>query len=229
MSTEEKNQDPETISEDPVNVLFNTSSIAKKDVWDIDIVGILEMLLRILEKSGKKDLRVAGMAALSSSLIYRMKVESIFALHRAAMEKKSSRVRSDVDIPLLGIPYRHEPTYPVTLDELLGLLQNLIGSMANPRERRLKFDPVQEQPKFEDFFINIEKLIAKYEDLLMEKLYLSGSVLLSEVTASLEPIDGIRCFFATLFLARDQKVDLEQTGEDVRITLAKTQDKSDSV
>ena len=87
MSTEEKNKDPETISENPVNVLFNTSSIAKKDVWEIDIVGILEMLLRILGKSGKKDLRVAGMAALSSSLIYRMKVESIFALHRAAMEK----------------------------------------------------------------------------------------------------------------------------------------------
>ena len=77
MSTEEKNQDPETISENPVNVLFNTSSIAKKDVWEIDIVGILEMLLRILGKSGKKDLRVAGMAALSSSLIYR--IGSIFA------------------------------------------------------------------------------------------------------------------------------------------------------
>ena len=195
MSTEEKNQDPETISENPVNVLFNTSSIAKKDVWEIDIVGILEMLLRILGKSGKKDLRVAGMAALSSSLIYRMKVESIFALHRAAMEKKSSRVRSDVDIPLLGIPYRHEPTYPVTLDELLGLLQNLIGSMANPRERRLKFDPVQEQPKFEDFFTNIEKLIAKYEDLLMEKLYLSA------YWARLPPPlsqYGVRCFFAVV-------------------------------
>ena len=88
MSTEEKNQDPETISENPVNVLFNTSSIAKKDVWEIDIVGILEMLLRILGKSGKKDLRVAGMAALSSSLIYRMKVESIFALHRTNTGKK---------------------------------------------------------------------------------------------------------------------------------------------
>ena len=228
MSAEEKNEDPKTISEDPVNVLFNTSSIAKKDVWDIDIVGILEMLMRILEKSGKKDLRVAGMAALSSSLIYRMKVESIFALHRAAMEKKSSRVRTDVDIPLLGIPYRHEPTYPVTLDELLGLLQNLIGSMANPRERRLKFDPIQEQPKFEDFFTNTEKIIAKYEDLLMEKLHLSGSILLSEITLSLEPIYGVRCFFAALFLARDQKVDLEQTGEDIRITLSKTPNKSNS-
>ena len=96
-----------------------------------------------------------------------------------------------------------------------------------PRERRLKFDPVQEQPKFEDFFTNIEKLIAKYEDLLMEKLYLSNSILLGEITATLEPIDGVRCFFAALFLARAQKVDLEQTGEDIRITLTK-QDKPNS-
>ena len=82
MSTEEKNKDPETISENPVNVLFNTSSIAKKDVWEIDIVGILEMLLRILGKSGKKDLRVAGMAALSSSLIYRMKIISLLSEYK---------------------------------------------------------------------------------------------------------------------------------------------------
>ncbi|MDI1495183.1 MAG: chromosome segregation protein ScpA [Cenarchaeum symbiont of Oopsacas minuta] len=219
MSEEEKKQDPQTISEEPVNVLFNTSTIAKKDVWDIDIVGILELLLRILGKSGKKDLRVAGMAALSSSLIYRMKVESIFALHRAAMEKKTPHIRNDVDIPILGIPYRHEPTYPVTLDELLGLLQNLIGSMANPRERRIKFDPVQEQPDFQEFFINIEKLMEKYEDLLMAKIRPIGSILLSEITVNLEPIDGVRCFFAALFMARDQKVVITQEAEDIRITL----------
>ena len=150
---------------------------------------------------------------ISSSLIYRMKVESFW---------KKNPHASD-----LMWTFRFLEYHTVTLDELLGLLQNLIGSMANPRERRLKFDPVQEQPKFEDFFTNIEKLIAKYEDLLMEKLYLSNSILLGEITATLEPIDGVRCFFAALFLARAQKVDLEQTGEDIRITLTK-QDKPNS-
>ena len=75
------------ISQDPVNILFNPSAISKKDVWEIDLIEILKILIKILEQTGKKDLRVSGMAALSSSLIYRMKVESIFALQKAAMEK----------------------------------------------------------------------------------------------------------------------------------------------
>ena len=130
------------ISKIPINVLFDPEGVKKKNVWDIDLVQILSLLLEILEKSDKKDLRVAGMAALSSSLIYRLKVESIFALQKAAMEKKSLRQRSDIDIQMLDIPYRHESTYPVSLDELLDLLENLIGTIANPRERRsnqLKF------------------------------------------------------------------------------------------
>ena len=76
------------ISQDPVNILFNPSIISKKDVWQINLIEILKLLVKILEQTGKKDLKVAGMAALASSLIYRMKVESIFALQKAAMEKK---------------------------------------------------------------------------------------------------------------------------------------------
>ena len=38
--------------------------------------------------------------------------------------------RTDVDIELIDIPFRHESTYPVSLDDLLGLLQNLIGTIA---------------------------------------------------------------------------------------------------
>ena len=140
------------ISQEPVNILFNPSVIQKKDVWQINLIEILKILIKILEETGKKDLKVAGMAALSSSLIYRMKVESIFALQKAAMEKKPLINRRDVDINILDIPYRHESTYPVSLDELLELLENLIGSIANPRSRRkgqLDFGPT-EPPDFKD-------------------------------------------------------------------------------
>lgn len=126
----------ENISQAPVNILFNPNTVIKKDVWEINIIQILEILIRILKKADKKDLRVAGMAALSSSLIHRMKVERIFALQKAAMEKKPLSQRTDVDIQLLNIPYRHESTYPVTLEELMDLLENLIGTIANPRSRK---------------------------------------------------------------------------------------------
>ena len=56
---------PTSISQEPVSILFNPNSVAKKDVWEIDLIEILNLLIRILEKTDKKYLRVAGMAALS--------------------------------------------------------------------------------------------------------------------------------------------------------------------
>jgi len=210
-----------SISQDPVNILFNPSVIQKKDVWQINLIEILKLLIKILEETGKKDLKVAGMAALSSSLIYRMKVESIFALQKAAMEKKSLINRRDVDIDILDIPYRHESTYPVSLDELLDLLENLIGSIANPRSRRnrqLEFDAIQ-PPDFKEYFVPFENLVVKYESLIIRKIRGTGSGLLKQIVADLDSLDSIRCFFAVLFLARDQKVELAQIDDDIQVTL----------
>ena len=213
---------PESISQEPINVLFAShSSVAKRDVWEIDLIQILDMLVRILEKSDKKDLRVAGMAALSSSLIYRMKVESISALHKVAMERGTAPVRRDPpDIEMIGIPYRHESTYPVSLDDLLAMLQNLIGTMANPRSRprrRSMLEPA-EPPAFENYMLSLESEIDAYRDMIMAKIAETGRGILQDITANLNAIDSIKCFFAALFLARDRMVDLEQAGDDIRIT-----------
>ena len=212
-----------SISQAPVNILFGPISAAKKDVWEIDLIQILNLLIKILEKSGKKDLRVAGMAALSSSLIYRMKVESIFALQKAAMEKKPLRQRTDVNVELIDIPYRHESTYPVSLDELLGLLQNLIGTIANPQSRRnkqIEIEPI-EAPDFQEYFISLESIIGKYEDLIIRKITGKGYGSLQSIIMDLDEIDSIRCFFAVLFLARDEKIDVEQVDDDIKVTLIK--------
>ena len=217
-------QDPSIgISEEPVNILFNPSIINKKDIWEIDLIQILDILIKILEKTGKKDLRIAGMAALSSSLIYRMKVESIFALQKAAMEKTPLHQRTDLDIDLINIPYRHESTYAVSLDELLALLENLIGSIANPRSRRgsqISFEPV-DVPNFQDYFTTLQNIIGKYENLVMKKISGTGSGLFQNIISELDPTDAVRCFFAILFLAKDEKVELEQIEDDIKITLMK--------
>ena len=218
-----ESQAPNSIAQEPINVLFDPKAVVKKDVWEIDLIQILNLLTKILEKTGRTDLKVAGMAALSSSLIYRMKVESIFALQKAAMDKKPSFQRTDVDIELIDIPYRHESTYPVSLDDLLGLLQNLIGTIANPQSRRnskLDIEPI-EAPDFQEFFISLESIIGKYEDLIMKKISSTGFGLLQDIIAELDQVDSIRCFFAALFLARDQKVDLEQQNDDIKIILMK--------
>ena len=139
------------------------------------------------------------------------------------MEKKPLTQRTDVDIELIDIPYRHESTYPVSLEELLDLLENLIGTIANPRSRKgsqMSFEPV-EPPNFQEYFISLENIIGKYEDLIVKKISSSGSGLLQKIVSDLDPIDAIRCFFAILFLARDEKVELEQVEEDIKISLVK--------
>lgn len=210
------------ISMPPINVLFNPVDVSKKDVWSIDIIKILELLILILNQTGKKDLRVAGIAALSSAMIHRMKVESIFALQKAAMEKKPLKQRLDIDVETIEMPYRHEATYPVTLDELLVVLENLIGTIANPRtsRRQMQFEPV-EVPDFNEYFIGLEKIIGQYEELIVNKIRATGSGSFRMIVSTLEAIDVVRCFFAILFLARDEKVELEQLESDITITLVK--------
>ena len=210
------------ISQPPVNILFSPLDVSKKDVWSIDVVRILDILIKILSQTDKKDLRVAGIAALSSAMIHRMKVESIFALQKAAMEKKPFTQREDMDIETINMPYRHESTYPVTLDELLSVLENLIGTIANPRSsrRQIEFEPVQ-APNFDDYFISLEKIIGQYEELIMNKIKATGYGHFKNIVSELGLIDVIRCFFAILFLARDMKIDLEQTEDDIVISLIK--------
>ena len=222
------------ISKEPVSILFDApSAVTKRDVWQIDLIQILDILVSIIERSGKKDLRVAGMAALSSALIYRLKVESISALHKAAMAPKSSSIRrQDVDIEMIGIPYRHESTYPVTFDDLLGLLQDLIGTIANPgtrsRSRKPLIKDLAEPPVFENYMLSLETVIGQYRDMIMLKIGDVGHGILQDITENLDALDSVRCFFAALFLARDGVVDLQQVGDDIRIILIPKIDDDDN-
>src|SRR5215217_4394629 len=135
------------IAQPPLNLLFNPSLLIRKDVWNIDIARLLEMFLRLLNATGNKDLRICGLAAVSSSMIYRLKVESIFVLEKIAMQKKGLNDPSNdpqqqqLPIPQLNpieLPFRIEPTYPVSLEDLLRMLENMRMELANPRSKRKK-------------------------------------------------------------------------------------------
>ncbi|MYH03697.1 MAG: chromosome segregation protein ScpA [Cenarchaeum sp. SB0669_bin_11] len=213
--------DTNDISKEPLNILFNPDTISKKNVWDIDLAEILNMLSMLLEKKENKDLQVAGIAALSSSLIYKMKVDSIFALQAEAMAKKPPPQRVHMDIQTIPMPYRHQSTYAVSVDDLLTLLQNLVVSMANPRNHRSGAPKTTIEPAFdiEDHLLSLEKIIGRYQDLILLKIKDNDRVSLYDIVTGLDSLDSIRCFFAALFLARDRQVELEQNGEDIMIML----------
>jgi segregation and condensation protein A len=225
-STEDNNtsaMDSKMISEPPLSLLFNPSLLTtKKDVWDIDVTMLLDMLLKLIDKTGKKDLRVCGIAALSSSIIYRLKVESIFRLEKIAMQRKGvdehQQYQSIPDLNPVEIPFRIESTYPVSLEELLQVLENMISELANPKpkKKQLDLEPV-ETFDFDQYLIKFEHILQRYEDMIFDIVSADGEVIFKILVAKMEPIEIVRCFIAVLYLAMKGKVDLVQIEEDLKI------------
>jgi segregation and condensation protein A len=214
------------IAEPPLNMLFNLSLIAKKDVWDIDITMLLQMLLNIINTTGKKDLRVCGIAVLSSSMIHRLKVESIFRLEKIAMQKEGVEISQPLKaIPQLNpieIPYRIEPTYPVSLEDLLRVLENMIFELANPRPKRkqIELEPVQTF-NFDQYLLKFEQILEEYENMILDIVRAEGSTMFKTLVKKMELIDVVRCFIAILYLAMEEKINLESIEEieDIKIII----------
>jgi len=164
-----------SIATPPLNLLFNTSLLGKQNVWEINISKLLELLLKIVNSSGKKDLRICGIAAWSSSLIYRLKVESIFQLEKLSLEKKSYDRSTEKEIPLLKLidfPFRLSSTYPVSLEDLLKVLENIIYSLDHPSMQTrnvVQIEPIEDFD-FDQYLVKFEKILEENENLIIYSL-----------------------------------------------------------
>jgi segregation and condensation protein A len=217
-----------SIAQAPLNLLFNPSLLVRKDVWNVDVTSLLEMFLRLIEATGNKDLRICGIAAVSSSMIYRLKVESIFALEKIAMQKKGLGEQEQQPIPQLNaveLPFRVESTYPVSVEDLLKMLENMIMELAHPRPRKkqVELEPIQTFD-FDAYLVKFEQIIQGYEDMIMDIVSADGSVLFKSLVAKMEPVEIARCFVAMLYLAMKSRVNLDQPddNDDIKIIAAAT-------
>ena len=219
-----------SIAQPPLNILFNPSLMVRKDVWNIDVALLLETFLRLINATGNKDLRICGIAAVSSSMIYRLKVESIFALEKIAMQRKGlDDPNSQQPIPQLNpveLPFRIESTYPVSVEDLLHMLENMIMELANPRPRKkqVELEPVQGFD-FDQYLVKFEQIIQRYEDMILDIVSADGMLMFRTLVAKMEPVETARCFIAMLYLATKGKIELDQQegSDDVKITFVKQQ------
>lgn len=210
----------------PLNLLFNTSLLGKQNVWEINISTLLELLLKIINSSGKKDLRICGIAAWSSTLIYRLKVESIFHLEKLSLEKKNFASSTEKEIPLLKLldfPFRLSSTYPLSLEDLLNVLENIISSLNNPNLKRR--NPTELEPveifDFDHYLVKFEKILEEKEEFIMHSLRFTETILFSKFIEKLERLEIARIFIALLHLAMKGKIDIVQIDDSSDIEIRK--------
>jgi segregation and condensation protein A len=208
----------EKISRPPLNLLFNPSLIERNDVWKINIVKLLETLLSTLTKSSYKDLRVCGVAILTSTLIHRLKVESIFRLEKIAnkdqqgiseREKEFSDRAPIPEISNLTLPFRKELSYPVSLEDLISILETMITDLTNPVIKRtsLSLEPV-EVIDFQHYLIKFEKIIEEFENRIMARLQYEKEINFNKMMIGLDRIDIARYFIAMLYLSMKDKIEI---------------------
>jgi segregation and condensation protein A len=214
----EEGNNKSSLATPPLNLLFNTSLLGKRNVWEINISTLLELLLKIINSSEKKDLRICGIAAWSSTLIYRLKVESIFQLEKLSMEKKNFATSTEKEIPLLKLidfPFRLSSTYPVSLEDLLNVLENIISSLNNPNLKRrnlIDLEPI-EIFDFDHYLVKFEKILEEKEEFIMHSLRSTETILFSKFIEKLDRLEVARIFIALLHLAMKGKIDIVQKGE----------------
>jgi segregation and condensation protein A len=159
-------------------------------------------------------------------MIHRLKVESIFRLEKIAMQRKGVEHSQPLeDIPQLGpleIPYRIESTYPVSLEDLLRVLENMIFELANPRpkKKQIELEPV-ERFNFDQYLLKFEQILQEYENMILDIVRADGTAMFKTLVKKMEPIDVVRCFIAILYLAMEEKINLEsiEEPEDIKITI----------
>jgi segregation and condensation protein A len=223
-----ENDTRKQISKPPLNLLFNPTFVNRKDIWNINVTTLLEMLLEIINRTDNKDLRVCGIAALSSAMIHRIKVESIFELEKIAMQHKSPKDSKTGDIipelKPIEVPFRVESTYPVSLPDLLIVLENMISELTNPRQKKKQID-LEANPTFDfnQYLLKLEEVLREYQDRILESLRISGSKLFKELVADLQPIEIIRTFIAVLYLGMSNVLIVEVLEEvdDIKLVLNK--------
>ncbi len=210
--------DEESIARPPINILFNPQLVTKKNIWEIDIVTILDMLVKILEARGRKDLRICGIAASSSATILRLKVESIFALERIAEQRKPPRDMSILNnISMLELPYRFQAKYPVSLEDLLKTLDSMLESILKPRDE-FDLEPIDSK-ELDRYLVVFEELLEEYKEDIYERVKITGRLLFSEFVKGMAPIDVSRYFIAILYLAMHNRVELEELEDDILIAI----------
>ena len=226
--SEEEGNNKSSLATPPLNLLFNTSLLGKRNVWEINISTLLELLLKVINSSEKKDLRICGIAAWSSTLIYRLKVESIFQLEKLSMEKKNFATSTEKEIPLLKLidfPFRLSSTYPVSLEDLLNVLENIISSLNNPNLKKrnlVDLEPI-EIFDFDHYLLKFEKILEEKEEFIIHSLRLTETILFSKLIEKLDRLEVARIFIALLHLAMKGKIDILQIDESSDIEIRRLQ------
>jgi len=210
------------LSRPPLNLLLNPDGNKINKPWDVDLERLLTTFLDLITKSEFLDLRLCGSAALSSALIYRLKVETLFLLDKIK-EARMQRIDISGDVPLLlEMPFRQE-IYSTSIEDLVSTLETILEDIIRGRRKQQDRINLLLEPEYTfepDKFLNkISELVNEFRISVLSEIKHKHSFLFSEFSKGRDVLERAQFFIFFLFLAMEGTVLLEQTdNEDILIS-----------
>jgi segregation and condensation protein A len=158
-------------------------------------------------------MRLGGLALLTSSMIYKLKVDRLFYDEKRSFRKKPSDLQEPVEA--LSMPFRLRT--PVSdIDDLVAALESLMKEIS-----RSPSSPVEEgvfQPGLEARVVEqdtIAVMLKAYSDHLLAGLSRKEPTAFGDLIKGLQPIEVARVFIVLLFLAHSGRIILLQEEDAV--------------
>ena len=193
----------EPLSKPPLNLLLGVGIKRVKRPWELKI----DELLKAIEAYAT-DFRICGSAVLNSSILYRLKVESLFKVSKPVHVDRVER--KDLEPPtILDLPYRFE-LQTLELEDMLRALEELLG------ERRRVPEALEPLPEEKEFFDLAERVEA-FKLSLLQALEGKGELGFREYVQGMDMLEVARVFIILLFLAQEGLIRLEEVDGDLKV------------
>jgi len=201
----------------PYTVLFDLLRINRVKPWSVNVKELLLSFLKEMRRSGEVDFPASGIALFSSSLIHRMKSESVLRMEEPP--KPPAPKPEEPNLPPLPTPLIKFEYAPIPLSEMVKALVKALEreGRLNRRLKVLTPPPVTEQ--LDEFLLNIRSYINEFYASLVDRAVNKSPIRFSEVVKGLPKLQVVRAFLMLLFLANEGKVAIEQAdgGVDIHI------------
>ncbi|MBS7609805.1 hypothetical protein KEJ19_04445 [Candidatus Bathyarchaeota archaeon] len=208
---------------EPWSILFDLEGLEKKEkereVWSIDIRGLLESFLEELRRLSSINFSIPGMALLSSAIIHRIKSELVLRLEEPLKSPPPEKSLPEGPIPILPLPIRYEYG-TLTIDDLLKAIRDILALKPEaPLSKDLSSSPLKAMaipsglPSLDPYLVKIEELTDGLYERLLGLLNKDAFIPFSKVIEKLPRREALITFLALLFLACRGKLNLWQEEE----------------
>lgn len=195
------------------SLLIELIETKQLDPWNIDIIEVVDGYVEIVKKMKLLDLRVPANIILASSVLLRMKSDTLRTLEQNQIIEDISDageiIRQIPEIPPLLSRSRLQPARRITLTELMDALNDAIKVV---EKRGIRLSRAPEQMKILISEKTIDEIIESVYDLVEKNVDKTGLLRFNDMKPRFEGNEKVltEFFIPLLFLAHKGRVTLLQ-------------------